>query len=1287
MKKLLLSLILGLGISTTVFAGTVLFPYGGGTGTSTAPTQGQLLIGNSIGTYNLVSTSSLGINSAIWGMITGTLSNQTDLQNSLNSKLSTTTASITYPTFTYSSSTFPSFTYASSTYYFATNPAGYITVSALTPYLSTTTASLTYQPILSGTMGDLAYWSSSSGLGSIATGTNGFALISSSTSATGYDWKTLGGGGTVMSVGIATSSGISVSGTNPITGSGTFTLGVQSGYLIPLSASTTQWNNLYNASNSLPYIPFASSTLYYLASNPSSYISSILADLPLLGAGTSTSHLSLPKASSTHDGYLSSTDWGTFNGKQNALSLGNLTETVSNIFNIVGGTGATVGNVTLEIKKASSTQNGYLSSTDWSTFNNKQPAGAYLTGVLADSPLSGDGTSGNHLIFTNPGYITNSVSNLTNYPTYTYASSTFASTSWITSTFPTYAYASSTFASTTWINTLNIPLVASSTNWNNLYNNVLSRLGISTSTTGTGWYISTSTNSLTLNIPMASGAGVVAGLLSKTDYDIFNGKQNTLSGTLGGLAYWSSSSGLGSFATGTTGYALVGSTTSATGLDWKALTTGTVTSLSVTTQNGVSGSFTSAPTPALSLTLGNIIPTKVNDLTFATTSTGFSVSTTSQALLVIGSSTLNKANDSGTNTGDITLAGTTANNGLTLSGQALTLGLASGSATGTLSATDWTTFNNKQNALTNPITGTGATNTLAYWTSASTVGTLATGTANTYLRASSTSATGFDWSSLAGNLAGSDTQVQYNNGGVFGASNNLTYGASSWDSVYKTLNIYASSSAFAPNTSNYIVYPLTLTDKRDIDITSASTTGVGIDFSQNFFGGKLGLASIAGVWNPVTTNGDLTFLTGLAMGGAQKENMRLDSAGNLLIGTTSPSAKLDIYGTVGTEDIFGVSSSSNSRLFTIKSSGNVGIGTTTSSGNMLNVAGNIYATGTISSPTLSGTNTGNVTLAGNSIANGLTLSGQALTLGLASGSATGTLSATDWTTFNNKISSTSLAWTIGNGLIYNSTSTDSVGIGTTTPSAKLEVYGTAGNNAIANFASSSNVSALYIGANGRVGIGTTSPANILDINSDTASRIRLSGSSSGITVTNGQWGAGLYLYNKDATVGNYNALVFGNAYPSWTSGIVGINKGHDASANRTGELGFITFNAGTATEIMRITSSRNIGIGTTTPAAKLEVYGTAGDNAIANFASSTNTSALYIAPTGYVGIGTASPDSVLDVIGTPFSTVYGSVSAFVGRRANGTVASPTQVLVNNAITTFGARPYLSDTGLFSTCAK
>lgn len=61
-------------------------------------------------------------------------------------------------------------------------------------------------------------------------------------------------------------------------------------------------------------------------------------------------------------------------------------------------------------------------------------------------------------------------------------------------------------------------------------------------------------------------------------------------------------------------------------------------------------------------------------------------------------------------------------NGLSLSTQVLSLGLASAGVTGALSGTDWSTFNSKQNALTNPVTGTGTTNYLAKFTGSTTVG-------------------------------------------------------------------------------------------------------------------------------------------------------------------------------------------------------------------------------------------------------------------------------------------------------------------------------------------------------------------------------------------------------------------------------------------------------------------------------------------------------------------------------------------------------------------------------------
>lgn len=88
---------------------------------------------------------------------------------------------------------------------------------------------------------------------------------------------------------------------------------------------------------------------------------------------SSTGAIGITQASGSTNGYLSSTDWTTFNSKQNALTLGNVSEVVSNVLMFPdGGTNKTIGNLTIQVVQAGSTTNGFLSTTDWNTFNNKQ---------------------------------------------------------------------------------------------------------------------------------------------------------------------------------------------------------------------------------------------------------------------------------------------------------------------------------------------------------------------------------------------------------------------------------------------------------------------------------------------------------------------------------------------------------------------------------------------------------------------------------------------------------------------------------------------------------------------------------------------------------------------------------------------------------------------------------------------------------------------------------------------------------------------------------------------------
>ena len=97
---------------------------------------------------------------------------------------------------------------------------------------------------------------------------------------------------------------------------------------------------------------------------------------------TTTPKIELLSATSGRNGYLTSTDWTTFNAKQTALS--NASSTVSGILTSTDWT--TFNNKqnaltfttplintsnTITINQASGSANGFLSSTDWTTFNNK----------------------------------------------------------------------------------------------------------------------------------------------------------------------------------------------------------------------------------------------------------------------------------------------------------------------------------------------------------------------------------------------------------------------------------------------------------------------------------------------------------------------------------------------------------------------------------------------------------------------------------------------------------------------------------------------------------------------------------------------------------------------------------------------------------------------------------------------------------------------------------------------------------------------------------------------------
>jgi len=105
-------------------------------------------------------------------------------------------------------------------------------------------------------------------------------------------------------------------------------------------------------------------------------VTSIATSAPITGGTiTSSGTIGITQATTSTDGYLSSTDWNTFNNKTSntgtVTSVGAIAGTAGGDFNISSSPITTSGNLVFNLPVASATNTGKLSSTDWNTFNNK----------------------------------------------------------------------------------------------------------------------------------------------------------------------------------------------------------------------------------------------------------------------------------------------------------------------------------------------------------------------------------------------------------------------------------------------------------------------------------------------------------------------------------------------------------------------------------------------------------------------------------------------------------------------------------------------------------------------------------------------------------------------------------------------------------------------------------------------------------------------------------------------------------------------------------------------------
>ncbi len=218
-----------------------------------------------------------------------------------------------------------------------------------------------------------------------------------------------------------------------------------------------------------------------------------------------------------------------------------------------------------------------------------------------------------------------------------------------------------------------------------------------------------------------------------------------------------------------------------------------------------------------------------------------------------------------------------------------------------------------------------------------------------------------------------------------------------------------------------------------------------------------------------------------------------------------------------------------------------------------------------------------------------------------------------------------------------------VGINTTSPLATLDVRGNSGTTPAASIsaqssfaalvvdnkglgdlftASSSGLNRFVIKQNGNVGIGTTSPDTKLQVYAPNA----FSGTSVVASTTNL---GNITAFTTDAHGTDVGAMVsLGGNRASNDPGVFGGIRGakeNSTSGNNNGYLGFYTVQAGVAfAERMRISSIGNVGIGTTSPLATLDIRGNSATTPISSLSGSTNFATMLVNNNGSGDLFTAS---------------------------------------------------------------
>jgi YVTN family beta-propeller protein len=469
----------------------------------------------------------------------------------------------------------------------------------------------------------------------------------------------------------------------------------------------------------------------------------------------------------------------------------------------------------------------------------------------------------------------------------------------------------------------------------------------------------------------------------------------------------------------------------------------------------------------------------------------------------------------------------------------------------------------------------------------------------------------------------------------------LSQGAGAFNVTASTslAGVSALSASMSDNTTNSILDVLSLS--RGATGTAAAGIGTGILFSAQNDAGTMATSSRIASLFTTTTNGAetsaLTFSNRTA-GGALTEYMRIDGSGNVGIGTTTPGRLLSVAGSGYMGDLtLGQNLTTNS--LSVLSSSTLAYASATA----LTVSGNTF----LSYASSTGLSATNLTLTGNSV------------LGYASATAL-TVSGNSIFNFASSSYASTTGLTATNAYINNFLS-----IGSSTPGSALTVQNSDTSDYIAQFRifdSSSTGGILVSGQSAQSESKFASVENTANANNSGLVNVIMGGPgnvaayNAAIHSSSGSKNLYSLIGQRRTNTGWYtstiNALTQGDYLPgigfagqsNTTAGtgmvigasIQGIVDNTVSSLNLPTALVFHTGASSTALfERMRISSSGNVGIGTTSPTSLLYVQGTSSilTTNLFSVASSTGTSLFTINSNGNVGIGTTTPTQLLSVAG------------------------------------------------------